>query len=317
MNNEIITTELEEAQALHSSIIADKAITEQALTRIALNLKTMRDKKLYRQLDCETFDAYCDKLSGIGSRQAYNLIRVLETFKLDGMERAAYLGSTKLIALTSLDSITRDELISSGEAESLSVRELKARIKELTDKCEQLELFAGTEHKDDDEISRLSRELENQKEINARHADEKAKLTERVNMLETKNKELESRPVEVAVAEPDEKMIEQIKNDTAKSYGEQIKKQQESAEKERQRIIKEYESKLAAEREEKAKLQSIAKNPPINSGDKEMFKYHLQNVLDEFNAAMALLERFDDTEEREKYRSALQKVAKAIAASLK
>ncbi len=37
----------------------------------------------------------------------------------------------------------------------------------------------------------------------------------------------------------------------------------------------------------------------------------------EFIAAVALLERFDDTEEREKYRSALQKVAQAIAASLK
>ena len=94
--------------------------------------------------------------------------------------RLAYLGSTKLIALKSLGKEEREELIESGKAEELSVRELKEKIKELTDKNEQLRFeFTSVTDSDkdkDSKINSLQAQLDDTGNAMRRTAEENEKL---------------------------------------------------------------------------------------------------------------------------------------------
>ena len=128
----------QQAQAVHQDLMIQEQVVAQSLTQIAIDLKEIRDRRLYAELGYSDFAEYCENATKTGKRQAYNLISLVEQYKIDDLSRLAYLGSTKLIALKSLGKEEREELIESGKAEELSVRELKEKIKELTDKNEQL-----------------------------------------------------------------------------------------------------------------------------------------------------------------------------------
>ena len=115
----------QQAQAVHQDLMIQEQVAAQSLTQIAIDLKEIRDRRLYAELGYSDFAEYCENATKTGKRQAYNLISLVEQYKIDDLSRLAYLGSTKLIALKSLGKDEREELIESGKAEEMSVRELK------------------------------------------------------------------------------------------------------------------------------------------------------------------------------------------------
>lgn len=136
-----ISPELQDkAATLHRRILMNGRIAAESIVAMAKDLKTMRDEKLYACFGCEDFDDYCVQKVGIHQRQAYNFIRVLEQYGDKQLAEVSHLGIAKLVELTALDPEARQELITSGAAEEMSVRELKEKISELQSRCEQLTL---------------------------------------------------------------------------------------------------------------------------------------------------------------------------------
>lgn len=275
----------QQAQAVHQDLMIQEQVAAQSLTQIAIDLKEIRDRRLYAELGYSDFAEYCENATKTGKRQAYNLISLVEQYKIDDLSRLAYLGSTKLIALKSLGKDEREELIESGKAEEMSVRELKEKIKELTDKNEQLRLeFTSVTDSDKDKDSRinsLQARLDNTGNAMRQTAKENEKLKLQIA-------ELEKRPVEVAVAEPSAEDIAKIRSEV------------EAA------VRAEYDKKLA---DEKKKVQSIA-HEEASGNSKEIFKIHLKNIQREFNEALELVSNATENE-RSSYIKAFHSVLNA------
>ncbi len=267
----------QQAQAVHQDLMIQEQVAAQSLTQIAIDLKEIRDRRLYAELGYSDFAEYCENATKTGKRQAYNLISLVEQYKIDDLSRLAYLGSTKLIALKSLGKDEREELIESGKAEEMSVRELKEKIKELTDKNEQLRFeFTSVTDGDKDKDSRinsLQARLDNTGNAMRRTAEENEKLKLQIA-------ELEKRPVEVAVAEPSAEDIAKIRAEVE-----------------------------AAARDEKKKVQSIA-DEEASGNSKEIFKIHLKNIQREFNEALELVSNASENE-RSSYIKAFRSVLNA------
>lgn len=301
----------QQAQAVHQDLMIQEQVAAQSLTQIAIDLKEIRDRRLYAELGYSDFAEYCENATKTGKRQAYNLISLVEQYKIDDLSRLAYLGSTKLIALKSLGKDEREELIESGKAEEMSVRELKEKIKELTDKNEQLR-FECTSVTDGDKITQLETELKSkQAEIERVGKDKDSKINslqarlddtgnamrrtaEENEKLKLQIAELEKRPVEVAVAEPSAEDIAKIRLEA------------EAA------ARAEYDKKLA---DEKKKVQSIA-HEEASGNSKEIFKIHLKNIQREFNEALELVSNASENERSsyiKAFRSALNACGDLIA----
>lgn len=295
----------QQAQAVHQDLMIQEQVAAQSLTQIAIDLKEIRDRRLYAELGYSDFAEYCENATKTGKRQAYNLISLVEQYKIDDLSRLAYLGSTKLIALKSLGKEEREELIESGKAEELSVRELKEKIKELTDKNEQLR-FEFTSVTDSDKITQLETELKSKQvemervgrdkdsRINSLQArldntgNAMRRTAEENKKLKLQIAELEKRPVEVAVAEPSAEDIAKIRAEV------------EAA------ARAEYDKKLA---DEKKKVQSIA-HEEASGNSKEIFKIHLKNIQREFNEALELVSNASENE-RSSYIKAFRSVLNA------
>ncbi len=295
----------QQAQAVHQDLMIQEQVAAQSLTQIAIDLKEIRDRRLYAELGYSDFAEYCENATKTGKRQAYNLISLVEQYKIDDLSRLAYLGSTKLIALKSLGKEEREELIESGKAEELSVRELKEKIKELTDKNEQLR-FEFTSVTDSDKITQLETELKSKQvemervgrdkdsRINSLQArldntgNAMRRTAEENEKLKLQIAELEKRPVEVAGAEPSAEDIAKIRAEV------------EAA------ARAEYDKKLA---DEKKKVQSIA-HEEASGNSKEIFKIHLKNIQREFNEALELVSNASENE-RSSYIKAFRSVLNA------
>lgn len=295
----------QQAQAVHQDLMIQEQVAAQSLTQIAIDLKEIRDRRLYAELGYSDFAEYCENATKTGKRQAYNLISLVEQYKIDDLSRLAYLGSTKLIALKSLGKEEREELIESGKAEELSVRELKEKIKELTDKNEQLR-FEFTSVTDSDKITQLETELKSKQvemervgrdkdsRINSLQArldntgNAMRRTAEENEKLKLQIAELEKRPVEVAVAEPSAEDIAKIRAEV------------EAA------ARAEYDKKLA---DEKKKVQSIA-HEEASGNSKEIFKIHLKNIQRKFNEALELVSNASENE-RSSYIKAFRSVLNA------
>lgn len=145
--SEITGERADEAAKLHAQIMANGQVAASALLEFCKGLKRMRDEKLYTELGFDTFEDYTEKLAGIKSRMAYHYISCYENLGTTFLQSNASLGITKLTVLSKLSPVERYELAESGEAESLSVRELEEKVKELTSAKEQLS-FLNTETKE-------------------------------------------------------------------------------------------------------------------------------------------------------------------------
>lgn len=192
-----ITTERQErAIQLNTRIRTNSALAVQCILEIARDLKTMNTEKLYKEVGCATFGEYCEKV-GIGERHGYNYIKLLTRFGEERLESIQNLGVTKLIEMSRLDDDDVSELIESGAAEEMSVKQLKEKIKEYEERQAQLTL-------DLEEAQGIISERHNeavQAEENSRKLAEitqaKERLEERLRSLEAENKELKERPIEV------------------------------------------------------------------------------------------------------------------------
>ncbi|MCX4357470.1 MAG: DUF3102 domain-containing protein [Oscillospiraceae bacterium] len=302
-NNEIMTTAeitpQERAVLLDSRINANAKVAAESIVKVGRDLKEMRDEKLYLKLDCETFENYCDKKTPIKQRQAYNFIKCYEKYG-ERLSELSNIGITKLTLMSALDDEDSEQLIESGEAEELSTRELEKRIKELQSKNEQLTLELSEKTKEESAAEVLKQQIERlNTELEAKKAIEKQQK-ERMESLEKQNEELSKRPVDIAVEKPSKAEIEKIKKDAAEKAEKAAKKQhdKEIAELREQLAASEKANAEKLERleSENAALQSLAKKTPPST-QKERVKFHAEECLRNFNAALEAVKALPENEQ--------------------
>ena len=319
MENTITQTTVERASALTAKINANARVAAETLVMIGRDLKTMRDEKLYTALGCASFEEYCDKHTEVRQREAYNFIRCFETYG-GQLSELSGIGVTKLTLMTVLDKDEREELIQSGDVESLSVRELQKKIEELKNKYEQLTL-------DFDEADSAKQGAENEVEKLKQQVDA---LTKTLKEEQDKNKELESRPVEVAVQKPSAEEIEKIRAEAKKAAEKQLNAVQKQHDKEikqlRQDLQKQYDdSRLtqveAARKESQAEIERLkAENAVLQSTTKKSapdenkarVKFYISELQQTFSAIVETVKAVDNAEEKAKYKAALKTVVEQL-----
>lgn len=115
------------------NIKVNAEIMEQSLYEVCKGLAEVKRDKLYKPMGYQTFENYCEVEIGIKKVQAYKYVSIGENLSSDFVHSSEQIGVTKMALLAQLDEPTRQEITQNTDLESTSVKELKAKIKELED----------------------------------------------------------------------------------------------------------------------------------------------------------------------------------------
>ncbi|MBO6032924.1 MAG: DUF3102 domain-containing protein [Prevotella sp.] len=208
---EIMDSEYTRAVVLDKRIKASAQMAQEALFEMCTQLKEMKDGKLYKELGYLTFEDYAEAEVGLARRQAGKYVKVAETFRpemigLDGNKNAhpgAQNGITKLYLLTKLDEVSRTQLIESGQIDSMTKADLEEHIRQLK---ELVKASQTSETKAKESQEQAEREVQRMAATVNMLRTDKNNLIARNDELNIRVRELEERPVEVAVAEDTEEM---------------------------------------------------------------------------------------------------------------
>lgn len=286
----------------------------QDMLELAQCLKTVRDERLFEQIGCKNFKEYCKTYVRVGWRQAYNYVRCYECYgEQQLVELEEQYGISKLAIMSAASEEDREELIESGKAENMTDKELREELKRRNMEIEQLTLELDEKSKEESaaevlkqQIERLNTELEAAKAVQNQQK-------ERADLLEKQNEELSKRPVDVAVEKPSKAEIDKIKKAAEASCRRTYEKAEKAAKKQHDKELAELREKMAAAEKanaeklerlesENAALQrsaehnaAIAKKTPPGT-QKERVKFHVEECLRNFNAALEALNALPEEE---------------------
>ncbi len=275
-------TELQrEAVETHYEIRKNAEITANALTEFCKGLKKMRDKKLYAELGCETFEEYAKKFFGLAQRQAYNYIQALENLGEPLLQSNANLGITKLKILSEIPRLECAEFIENNDVAEMSVRELKEAVAKATAAEEQLSFVI-------EENEKLRKEIDELKENCEDDSAENEELRNTIQNLRDELKAERDKPAATVEREltPEEinkltekavkderKKFEKEKADAVASatlrFNNQLKEAAESAAKKLAEMEQKYKDVISSAEKDKAdiaaKLSEVEKNSKVSA----------------------------------------------------
>ena len=245
MNNTDIALKPEQKAFLITERIKDNGkVAVNAVCEIGKDLRTMKIEELYKCIGYESFEDYAEQEFSLKRRQAYQYISVYENLGEAFVQSNAQLGITKLSLLTQINPEDRAEVMEKNDLEGMTVNEVRELIDKTKQQGEQLAFF-------EQENTKLKDSADEAEKLRA----EKAELHKRIE-------ELESRPVEVAVAEPEIKEVvkEVIKEvpdqkaidkknkeiDKLKMQVQTLTKEKDKLESERAQAASEYEQRIEA-----------------------------------------------------------------------
>ena len=190
----VLSADYSKAVKLNQHIKVHAELAQQSLYEMCKGLKEMCDGKLYKELNYKNFEEYCEKEIGIKKVQAYKFVAIATNLSSDFVQSTEQIGTEKLSLLAKLDEPQREEIVQNTDLESVTVKELKKKIKSLEFQINFDKHNKELWQEDIKEINKLNEEIQ--------------KLENENYALENQVKELESRPVEVAF----EKDMEEVEN---------------------------------------------------------------------------------------------------------
>lgn len=323
-----ITPEFAEASKLHNEIMLNGQMCAESLVALCKNLKRMRDEKLYTELGYDSFDNYTENAVGIKARQAYNYINTYEKLGSTVLQSNATLGITKLQLLASMNPTERVEIIDNGEAESMSVAEMKKLVEENKNQGEQINL--------------LKEELEEQKELNE---DLEWQLDEARG--KEKNSKVSDEEINKIKAELEAELKSEIAEEQEAKFKDMLVKAEQKAEKARKELEKQkleiknakeiatanIKEELESAKEELAKEKSnsvkklemlqqqivdannlsekLKKELALSDSASAEAKVYIQAVQNNFNALLKVIETME-AEQNKQFKSAVVKLCDSI-----
>lgn len=290
-----LSAEYIKAAELDRRIKTSAQLAQQSLYDMCMGFKEMRDSRLYKELGYSDFGDYCEKETGFSRMNVYNYIRVAEKLPQDFVNSSLQIGVKKLTLLAKLSDEERTELAETTDLESTTVKELKAKI----------------------DILQNERDRAMESNAEASHqvfmADKKVlEMKNKVTQLEAEIKELESRPIEVAV-ETDSKEVANLKDAMRRvdlDWSEKYSKLEEDSLKDRRELLqkaeqaeKDKQDKLSQLREEldrtkaeyEKKLAGKAEITPTQD-DKAIFKAYLSTAVDSVTRLVGFVNEHNDSD---------------------
>lgn len=290
-----LSAEYIKAAELDRRIKTSAQLAQQSLYDMCMGFKEMRDSRLYKELGYSDFGDYCEKETGFSRMNVYNYIRVAEKLPQDFVNSSLQIGVKKLTLLAKLSDEERTELAENIDLESTTVKELKAKI----------------------DILQNERDRAMESNAEASHqvfiADKKVlEMKNKVTQLEAEIKELENRPIEVAV-ETDSKEVANLKDAMRRvdlDWSEKYSKLEEDSLKDRRELLqkaeqaeKDKQDKLSQLREEldrtkaeyEKKLSGKADTAPVQD-DKAIFKAYLSTAVDSVTRLVGFVNEHNDSD---------------------
>lgn len=290
-----LSAEYIKAAELDRRIKTSAQLAQQSLYDMCMGFKKMRDSRLYKELGYSDFGDYCEKETGFSRMNVYNYIRVAEKLPQDFVNSSLQIGVKKLTLLAKLSDEERTELAENIDLESTTVKELKAKI----------------------DILQNERDRAMESNAEASHqvfmADKKVlEMKNKVTQLEAEIKDLESRPIEVAV-ETDSKEVANLKDAMRRvdlDWSEKYSKLEEDSLKDRRELLqkaeqaeKDKQDKLSQLREEldrtKAEYEKkLSGKTEITStqDDKAIFKAYLSTAVDSVTRLVGFVNEHNDSD---------------------
>lgn len=290
-----LSAEYIKAAELDRRIKTSAQFAQQSLYDMCMGFKEMRDSRLYKELGYSDFGEYCEKETGFSRMNVYNYIRVAEKLPQDFVNSSLQIGVKKLTLLAKLSDEERTELAENIDLESTTVKELKAKI----------------------DILQNERDRAMESNAEASHqvfmADKKVlEMKNKVTQLEAEIKDLESRPIEVAV-ETDSKEVANLKDAMRRvdlDWSEKYSKLEEDSLKDRRELLqkaeqaeKDKQDKLSQLREEldrtkaeyEKKLAGKVDTAPVQD-DKAIFKAYLSTAVDSVTRLVGFVNEHNDSD---------------------
>lgn len=290
-----LSAEYIKAVELDRRIKTSAQLAQQSLYDMCMGFKEMRDSRLYKELGYSDFGEYCEQETGFSRMNVYNYIRVAEKLPQDFVNSSLQIGVKKLTLLAKLSDEERTELTENTDLENTTVKELKAKI----------------------DILQNERDRAMESNAEASHqvfmADKKVlEMKNKVTQLEAEIKDLESRPIEVAV-ETDSKEVANLKDAMRRvdlDWSEKYSKLEEDSLKDRRELLqkaeqaeKDKQDKLSQLREEldrtKAEYEKkLAGKTEIMStqDDKAIFKAYLSTAVDSVTRLVGFVNEHNDSD---------------------
>lgn len=310
-----LSAEYIKAAELDRRIKTSAQLAQQSLYDMCMGFKEMRDSRLYKQLGYSDFGEYCEQEIGFKRSNVYNYIAVVENLPREFVQTSGQIGASKLLLLTKLSDEERTELAENIDLESTTVKELKAKI----------------------DILQNERDRAMESNAEASHqvfmADKKVlEMKNKVTQLEAEIKELESRPIEVAV-ETDSKEVANLKDAMRRvdlDWSEKYSKLEEDSLKDRRELLqkaeqaeKDKQDKLSQLREEldrtKAEYEKkLAEKADVTStqDDKAIFKAYLSTAVDSVTRLVDFVNEHSDSDNYGLFTQKVRQLADIINSTL-
>ena len=272
MKNEI-SKSYSKALELHNKILVSAQLAQNSLWDMCTALKEMRDGKLYKELGYQNFEDYCGTEFNINRTQAHKYISVIENIKDKNVYSSKHFGVTKLYLLSTLSESEQEEITAENDVEAMTVKQLEAEIRELKEKNAALKLDLGE----------LAEEHERTCEQATADSKTISGLRQNISALNQTIEELESRPIEVAVAEPSDEVrrLEDTIKNLQRVTDEQLDRVQEDHLAAERKLRQEHAAELEQQKKEFEEKLAAARN--AESDDKQVFKAYFAAAYDSFN----------------------------------
>lgn len=290
-----LSAEYIKAAELDRRIKTSAQLAQQSLYDMCMGFKEMRDSRLYKELGYSDFGDYCEKETGFSRMNVYNYIRVAEKLPQNFVNSSLQIGVKKLTLLAKLSDEERTELAENIDLESTTVKELKAKI----------------------DILQNERDRAMESNAEASHqvfvADKKVlEMKNKVTQLEAEIKELENRPIEVAV-ETDSKEVANLKDamrrvdlDWSEKYSKleedslkdrrELLQKAERAEKDKQDKLSQLRAELDRTKAEYEKKLSGKTEITSTQDDKAIFKAYLSTAVDSVTRLVGFVNEHNDSD---------------------
>ena len=287
-----LSAEYIKAVELDRRIKTSAQLAQQSLYDMCMGFKEMRDSRLYKELGYSDFGEYCEQETGFKRTNVYNYISVAENLPEDFVHSSGQIGIKKLTLLSTLSDEQRETITETTDIENTTVKELKAKIDSVK--------------KQNDALHEEMRYREEE------HETKSQKFKDRIAELEAEIKDLESRPIEVAV-ETDSKEVANLKDAMRRvdlDWSEKYSKLEEDSLKDRRELLQKAEqaekdkqdklSQLRAEldrtkAEYEKKLSGKADTAPVQY-DKAIFKAYLSTAVDSVTRLVGFVNEHNDSD---------------------
>lgn len=313
MSEITVSEQHRQAIELHQKIIVSANLAQQNIWDMCNGLKTMRDNKLYKELGYQNFEDYCENEVGMKRSNAYNYISIVEKINPENVQTFGQISKSKLMLLATISEPEQAEIAEKLDLENTTVKQLKAEIEKL--KVEKSNLNDEKEN-----LQNSNNYLKTDfKEVCQNKAEVDRLLTKEQNRnseLEAKIKELESRPIEVAVAEPSDnerrlnETIKALERENIKHYDELEEEYRNNEKIVRKQLEDEKQEALRKQKEEYEERLKNVQTADGSSDDKDVFKAYFSIAYDSF---VRMLDFAKQSQDKEFFKGKVEHLINALA----